>query len=148
MSPTRRLQLVQRVTDDKERRHAQRLALSLSKVTQAEAKLAELEGYLRSYQQDLKRQTTAGIGVVKLREFQAFLAKLEEAVRQQGEIVERVRNESEAQRKDWQGAARRSKIVDKVVEKRLAEESRAVDARAQRESDEHGQLKGRRHDGH
>ena len=41
MSPTRRFQLVQRVTDVKERRQAQRLAQSRARVAQCEAKLKE-----------------------------------------------------------------------------------------------------------
>lgn len=146
MSPTRRLQLVQRVTDERERRHAQRLALSLSKVAQSEAKLAELEGYLRDYKRELERRTAAGIGGAGLREFQAFLAKLATAIDQQAQIVNQARAESEAERLHWRGAAQRSKIVDKVVERRVADERRVLDARAQRESDERGQLQGRRFD--
>ncbi|HTV78770.1 MAG TPA: flagellar export protein FliJ [Steroidobacteraceae bacterium] len=139
MSPTRRLQLVQRVTDDKERRHAQRLAHSRARVAQCEAKLKELQGYHANYLRDFDRRAAAGIGGAGIREFHAFLAKLGEAIRQQEELLNKARADSEAERSSWQGAAQRSRIMDKVVQRHTARELKARDQRDQRESDDRGQ---------
>ena len=49
MSPAQRLQLVQRVTDEKKRQHARRLAQTRTRVAECEAKLKELQGYHASY---------------------------------------------------------------------------------------------------
>jgi flagellar FliJ protein len=139
MSPTQRLALVQRVTDDKERRQAQRLAQSRERVAQCEAKLKELQGYHAGYLSDFDKRAAAGIGASGIREFHAFLAKLAEAIRQQEELLQKARVDSEAARSTWQGAAQRSKIIDKVVERHTTLESKARDQRDQRESDERGQ---------
>ena len=62
MSPTRRFQLVQRVTDEKERRQAQRRAQSRTRVAQCEAKLKELQGYQAGYLRDFDKRAASGIG--------------------------------------------------------------------------------------
>jgi len=139
MSPTQRLHLVQRVTDEKERRQAARLAQSRTRVAQCEAKLKELQGYHATYLRDFDKRAAAGIGGNGFREFHAFLAKLAEAIRQQEELLQKARADSEAERTSWQGAAQRSKIMDKVVERHTADELKAKDQRDQRESDDRGQ---------
>ncbi len=139
MSPTQRLHLVQRVTDEKERQHAQRLAQCRTRVAQCEAKLKELQGYEAGYRRDFAKRATSGIGGAGIREFQSFLARLTEAVRQQEELLRKAQAESDTEMSQWQGAAQRSKIMDKVVERHEAGETKARDQRDQRESDERGQ---------
>jgi flagellar protein FliJ len=139
MSPTQRLRLVQRVTDEKERRQAQRLAQSRVRVAQCEAKLTELQSYHAGYLRDFDKRAASGIGGSGFREFHAFLAKLAEAIRQQEELLNKARTDSESEQASWQGAAQRSQIVDKVVERHAAKELKASDQRDQRESDERGQ---------
>jgi flagellar FliJ protein len=143
MSPTQRLQLVQRVTDEKERQHAQRLAQSRARVAQCEAKLKELQGYQAGYIKDFDKRATSGIKGSGIREFQAFLAKLGDAIRQQEELLEKAKTDSEAERTHWQGAAQRSQIMDKVVDRHTARENQARDRRDQRESDDRGQRTGK-----
>lgn len=139
MNPTRRLQLVQRVTDDKERRQAQRLAQSRARVAQCEAKLKELQGYHAGYLLDFDKRAASGIGGAGIREFHAFLEKLGEAIRQQQELLANARADSETERSSWQGAAQRSQIIDKVVERHATQELKDRDQRDQRESDDRGQ---------
>jgi flagellar FliJ protein len=141
MSSKQRLKLVQRVTDDKERQHAKRLAQSCTRVEQCLAKLNELQGYHAGYLREFGQRAAAGIGGAGIREFQAFLAKLAEAVGQQEELLRKARSESESERTSWQGAAQRSQIMDKVMERHSASETKARDQRDQRESDERGQRK-------
>jgi flagellar FliJ protein len=141
MSPKQRLKVVQRVTDEKERQHARRLAQSCTRVEQCAAKLEELQGYHAGYLRDFGQRAASGIGGAGIREFQAFLAKLAEAVRQQEELLRKARSESESERTSWQGAAQRSQIMDKVVERHSASETRARDQRDQRQTDDRGQRK-------
>lgn len=139
MSPKQRLQMVQRVTDEKERQQARRLAQSRARVAQCEAKLKELQGYAAGYVRDFDARAAAGIRGSGIREFQAFLAKLAEAIRQQEQLLEKAKTDSEADRTHWQGAAQRSQIMDKVVENHTTRETKARDQRDQRESDDRGQ---------
>ncbi len=139
MSPKQRLQMVQRVTDERERQQARKLAQSRARVAQCESKLKELKGYQAGYIRDFDKRAASGIRGAGIREFQAFLAKLGEAIRQQEELLEKARADSETERTHWQGAAQRSQIMDKVVEHHSARETKANDQREQRETDDRGQ---------
>ena len=135
------MRLVQRVTDEKERQQARRLAQSRARVAQCEAKLKELQGYQEGYSREFGQRAATGIRGAGIREFQAFQAKLAEAVQQQHELLLKARSDSEAERSNWQGAAQRSQIMDKVVDRHTTRQNKARDQRDQRESDDRGQLK-------
>jgi flagellar FliJ protein len=139
MSAKQRLQLVQRVTDQRERQHARKLGQTRTRVAQCEAKLKELQGYHAGYVRDFDQRAASGIQGAGIREFQAFLSKLAEAIHQQEELLEKARTDSEVERSRWQGAAQRSQIMDKVVEQHATRETKARDRRDQRESDDRGQ---------
>src|SRR5688572_22044215 len=111
MKRTQRMEMVQRVVDDTERQRAERLAASEKRVAECEAKLAELESYQAGYARDFVSRAGAGIGAVGLRDYQTFLARLTEAVRQQTQLLTRARAERDAERLNWQNAAQRAEAV-------------------------------------
>jgi flagellar FliJ protein len=128
--------MVQNVVDDQERRKAEALAVSESRVTESEAKLAELQSYHDSYVRGFAIRAESGIDGNMARDYQAFLARLEEAVRQQTQIVIRARAQRDGEMQNWQGAAQRAEAVGQMVKRFQSEEARAVDRREQFESDE------------
>ena len=130
---------VQNLYDDTERRLAVALATVERKVAEAEAKLQELERYRGDYENQFKQRAGRGIGARDLRDYQAFLARLTEAIRQQHAVVKRAQSERDAERLRWQDAAKRAKALGHVVEQWQTEERRASDRREQRESDERAQ---------
>jgi flagellar FliJ protein len=139
MTRTKRLAPVQDVVASAEKRLAQSLAAHERRLTEAENKLAELTRYRGEYEQQYTQRVGGGIGVMELRDYQAFLARLSEAMRQQQAVVHRVRAERDAERLRWQDAARRVKAIDHVVTQWQHEERRIADRRDQRETDERGQ---------
>ena len=143
MSRAKRLQPVQELVDDAEKRLAQSVAGFERRVSEAETKLLELERYRGEYEQQLNARAAQGIGVTDLRDYQAFLARLGEAIRQQGGVLQRTRHERDAERLRWQDAARRVKALDHVVGQWQAEERRTLERREQRDTDERAQ-RGRR----
>jgi flagellar FliJ protein len=130
---------VQNLYDDTERRLAQGLATVERRVAEAEGKLQELERYRGEYDKQFAQRAGGGIGVTALRDYQAFLAKLTEAIKQQQAVVRRAQSERDAERQRWQEAAKRAKALGHVVEQWQTEERRASDRREQRESDERAQ---------
>ncbi|HTX23760.1 MAG TPA: flagellar export protein FliJ [Steroidobacteraceae bacterium] len=133
---SKQLQVVQRVTDSEERRRAERLAARERRLTECEAKLAELTAYETNYAREFAERAGRGIDGARLRAFQTFLTRLAEAVRQQAEIVDRARTERNAERESWRRVAQRAEMVDHIVKRRQGEEQRALERREQRESDE------------
>lgn len=144
MKRSQRIGVVQHVTDEQERSRARSLAVSEQRVREGEAKLAELEAYRASYVHEFNRRAGGGIDAAQARDYQIFLARLDEALRQQAEIVERARGERAQERIGWQGAARRARIVGRVVENYRAEERRSDERREQAEVDERAQQQNRR----
>jgi flagellar FliJ protein len=139
MTRTKRIAPVQTLFDDNERRLAQSLAAYERRVTDSETKLGELERYRSEYEKQFTHSAGRGMGVTELRDYQAFLARLSEAIRQQRTLTQRAQIERDAERQRWQEAARRAKALEVVVDGWKAEERRAIDKRDQRETDERAQ---------
>ena len=136
MKRAERLEMVQNVVDDQERRRAEALANSERGVTESEAKLAELQSYLDSYIRGFAIRAESGMDGAMARDYQAFLARLEEALRQQTQIVVRARAQRDGEKQTWQGAAQRAEAVGQMVKRFQTEEAQALDRREQFESDE------------
>jgi flagellar FliJ protein len=141
MTRAQRLQPVQHLADENERRLARSLADHERRLGEAEAKCRELERYRTEYEQRFSERAALGIGATDLRDYQAFLARLSEAIRQQRQVVERARSERDLERTRWQAAAVRAKAIDHVIERWRQEEHVRAERREQRESDERAQRK-------
>ena len=139
MTRAKRMKPVQNLYDDTERRLAVALATVEKKVADAETKLRELERYRGDYENQFKQRAGRGIGATELRDYQAFLARLSDAIRQQQAVVKRAQSERDAERQRWEEAAKRAKALGHVVEQWQTEERRASDRREQRENDERSQ---------
>lgn len=136
MKRAERLEMVQNVVDDQERRRAETLAASQRRVAESETKLAELEAYQESYVRGFAVRAGSGMDAAMARDYQAFLARLEEALRQQQQVVIRARAQRDGEMQIWQGAAQRAQAVGHMVKRFQSEEARALDRQEQKESDE------------
>lgn len=141
MSRAKHIAPVQTLFNDNERRLAQSLGAFERRASESEEKLKELERYRGEYENQFTQRAAQGIGASDLRDYQVFLARLSEAIRQQDMLVQRARAERDAERQRWQHAARRSKALGHVVEGWQAEERRTDEQRDQRETDERAQRK-------
>lgn len=130
---------VQRVLDQKQRDRARELEDARSRLVAAEAKLRDLEQYRLDYEQAFQQRARTGQPVRALRDFQVFLARLDLAIEQQGQIVATTRNDVSGHSSLWQSVARQAKAVDSVVDRWNGEERRAQDRRDQKETDERAQ---------
>lgn len=141
MNRAKRLQPVQQIVDDQQRALARSLAAIEKRLSDAESKLGELERYRREYEMQFAMRAQSGIGVMDLRDYQAFLARLSEAVKQQQAVVQRAHADRDMERTRWREAATRAKALDHVVERWRNEERALLDRKEQRESDERAQRK-------
>jgi flagellar protein FliJ len=139
MKRAQRLEMVRRVVDDLEKRKAEALAASQRHVTESETKLTELESYRVGYVREFAIRAESGIDGASARDYQAFLARLEEALRQQSQAVIRARAQRDSELQNWQGAAQRAEAVGQMVKRWQTEEQRTLERRDQQESDERSQ---------
>ena len=139
MTRSQRLAPVQDVVESAERKLAQSLATYERRVLEAQNKLDELTRYRGEYEKQLTERVAGGMGVMELRDYQAFLGRLSEAMRQQQSVVHRACADRDAEQKRWRDAARRAKAIDHVVTQWQSEERRSADRREQHEIDERAQ---------
>ena len=139
MKRSERMQTVDRVVSDVERKRAEALAARERHVTECETKLQELESYQKSYAEQFQTRAGAGIGAAGLRDFQTFMVRLGEAVKQQTQLVAKAKADRDAERTVWQHAAQRAEAVGGLVERWQKEEQRQQDKQDQRDSDERAQ---------
>jgi flagellar FliJ protein len=130
---------VQRVLGGAERERARDMGAAQRSLGAAEQRLEELQKYHLDYLNNFQRTAKAGGSALALRDFQQFLGRLEEAIRQQEQIVAQARQNAAGSTKQWQSAARRVKAVDSVVGKWQGEERRREDRVEQKDIDERAQ---------
>ncbi len=136
---SQRMQTVERVVSDVERKRAEALAVGERRVAEAESRLTELETYQKSYADQFNTRAGAGIGAAGLRDYQTFMTRLADAVKQQVQIVAKTKQDRDAEMKTWQQAAQRSEAVGGLVKRWQNEERKESDRSDQRESDERAQ---------
>jgi flagellar FliJ protein len=139
MTRSERMAPVQQVLESSEQARARELGEGQRRLADAEARLAELAAYHGEYQRAFRQRAEDGTSITKLRDFQAFLARLELAVDQQEKIVAAAREAVAAQRRNWQGAARQVKAVESVVDRWRRAEVKEGERREQKETDERAQ---------
>jgi flagellar FliJ protein len=128
--------VVKQATAHSEREQAERVALAERHVVEMEEKLTALERYRKEYEDGFATRAGSGLGVAAMRDYQAFLSRLGDALEQQRVVVEQARAAHQAVILVWREAAKRAHVVDTLAERWQVEESREESRRDQRDSDE------------
>jgi flagellar FliJ protein len=136
------LEPVRELLDETERERALRVSAAQGRLADAEQRTLDLERYLAEYQQAFRQRAAAGMGVSGMRDYQVFIARLTEAVKQQQGLLAQLRSECERERAQWAEAAVRNRAVDKVIAAARREDQKAEDRRSQNELDERAQRLG------
>jgi flagellar FliJ protein len=142
MKRAQRLKPVGRLARSAELECARRLADVQQRVTDAERRRVELERYREEYHATFRARAASGLPAKGLREFQTFIARLDEALGQQRQLLLQLKGEQEREHRHWQSAAVRSNAVGKVIENAKREEHQVEDRRLQSELDERAQRQG------
>jgi len=135
----RQLQTAHGVLENDERRKAQTLANSERQVKESEAKLAELGSYREAYLRDFASRAGSGMTAARARDYQAFIARLDEALGEQSEVVARARTQRAELLARWRGAAQHTAAVDRALKRGLSEEQSRLERREQTDADERAQ---------
>ncbi|HEC16219.1 MAG TPA: flagellar export protein FliJ [Sedimenticola sp.] len=139
MAPSKRFKPVLRVAESRERTAARQLGDSQRNMREQEARLEELRRYHQEYLERFDVAARSGMSAAQLREYQAFIAKLELAIREQEAIVQASDTDCCAKQAEWQQKRVRSQVLDKVVQRCESEERRTRESREQKETDERNQ---------
>lgn len=127
------IELAQRNTDDA----AKRLGMALKAVEEAEQKLQMLLGYRDDYARKLDAAQVAGISPASYHNFVAFMAKLDNAINGQREVLKHAQYKSGKEKEAWQECERK-RLSFTTLSQRAAEEAlRLENKRDQKLMDEH-----------
>ncbi|MFP4147214.1 MAG: flagellar export protein FliJ [Halorhodospira sp.] len=130
-----RLRPVARVKEQNRDHAASQLSRAERELRHSEEKLEEI----LSMRQDYRRQLTGETGAIeaaRLRDFNAFLMRLDEAIVQQRQQVVQQQRRVEQLHKEWLRRWGECRTIEKVVERRVASEEAEAARRERQESDE------------
>jgi flagellar protein FliJ len=135
MNRSDRMKPIKRHADTRERDAGSVLAKARALVDERERQLLELSRYREEY---AGRQTNAigSVDPMRLQNYHAFLARLQDAVRQQQQLVDEARAELERRMTEWQATRAEAAALGRVVERLEDGERRESDRREQQDHDE------------
>lgn len=139
MSPSKRLKPVQQVADSREKAAAKQFGDSQRSLNGHKGKLDELRQYHHEYMERFQKAMQNGISSAQLQEYRAFIAKLNEAIRQQEQVVASSQQDRSSKQNNWQKKHTRVMALGKVVERYKKEEAKTADKKEQSEADERSQ---------
>ncbi|TVQ70949.1 MAG: flagellar export protein FliJ [Oceanospirillales bacterium] len=115
------------------------LAESQQRLQHAETQLVQLQDYMLEYQQQFTQAGQRGLTTDQLRQHQAFIGRLEQAMRQQHETIRVARQQLEQVKQYWQSVYARYKGIQKLTDKAVYSEQLVRDKREQQAIDERSQ---------
>ena len=130
------LQPLINLAEDRSQAAAQTLARLKQAWQDSENKLNQLRGFLDEYNQRLHQQAQTGFSISQLRDFQAFILKLELAIRAQTEEVERCRMRWHKGQEEWQAREREVKAYQTLRQRHDEAERKSEERLDQRLQDE------------
>jgi flagellar protein FliJ len=134
-----RLREVQRSMEQERTAVQQRLALKSRSVSAALERLQELLRYREDYVQRYRSDVSAGLPAIRLRNYQTFLARVDQALKQQHDLLARARAEAEFEANKLSDISGQIVAVGGVADRWASDENRLSERREQNSSDEFAQ---------
>ena len=139
MSKSERFKPIRKIAEKKERDAASAFGKTLRDREAAQQRLNELREYHAEYLQRFTQATRDGIGSARIREYQAFITKLELAIAEQENVLT-VRKQTCVKKKaQWRGEFTKARAVEKALERMRSDELKQKEKREQALSDERAQ---------
>lgn len=127
------LELMQTRRDEASRRLGQLLALERNE----QARLSMLEQYRAEYAGKLNAACADGVTLEQLRNHQAFLARIDDAIAQQTQALTQSRQRTDQGRQHWQNQDRKLKAIDTLSTRHQANERLRENKQEQKLLDEY-----------
>ncbi|MBA1146983.1 flagellar export protein FliJ [Ectothiorhodospiraceae bacterium WFHF3C12] len=136
MTRSKRLEPVQRIAEERSseagRAYGERQKFLQSQVQ----RLEQLEQFRDDYKHGRTAAGEAGMDAYRLRDYNAFIARIEQAIKQQRELVRNLESEVEQLRRGWMEQLSHSRALDSAVDRMRGQERRDRNKREQALLDE------------
>ena len=147
MPPKHTLQQLIEIARAHSERAARTLGATRSRERAEQSKLQLLISYREEYLLRFAEASRKGLERLALINYREFMQRLDDAVRQQGELLARHQHKLEECRTDWRSANGKLKSFDTLDERRKSVERVVQRRREQRQHDEHAARRARGNEG-
>ena len=135
MKSSIKLQPVAKIRKQQEKNAARLHGDTLHQAEQQQQQLSELISYRDQYLKAFQLAAESGLSAVQMQDYRLFINRLDVAIKQQQQSVANGQEKCEISHKKWLDKRSRTKVIDKVVEKRQRLEHDIKEKREQRESE-------------
>ncbi len=135
MKKTQRLRVVIELYRRQEKQALEKLGVCQQHYNSAVAKLESLKQYRRDYEQRDLSQGGQNFSSQQFAEYRIFLAKLDQAINDQKNIIQQKKQAVMQQQQQWQRQHQKTESLKKLDEKALAEALRQAEKIEQSEQD-------------
>ncbi|PHQ26695.1 flagellar export protein FliJ [Marinobacter guineae] len=136
MLRSQRLAVVLALEERKEREALERMGEARKLVDQQREQVDNLNRYQQEYRQQIRNSQQGVVQVTRLQAWQAFIAQLDQVIRQQQTQLDQAEKVFEVRKQEWQQAWERRRGMEKYVDTCRQQERREQDLREQKLSDE------------
>ena len=136
MLRSRRLEVVLSLEERKEQEALERMGEARKLVEQQREQVQNLNRYQQEYRDQIRNSQQGVVQVSRLQAWQAFIAQLDQVIRQQQKQLAQAEQVFETRKQEWQQAWERRRCMEKYIETCRQQEQREQDLREQKLSDE------------
>lgn len=136
MTRSQRMEPVQKLTEERANAAAKAYGEARERSEEQRRRLGQLTSFRDDYLSQRTSSGESGIDGFRLRDYNAFIARIDAAIQHQRGVIEQAEADAERLRKVWMELLGRARAVDKVVDRYQDEERRTEERRNQRQNDE------------
>lgn len=136
---SQRMAPVRRIAGERADKAARQYAAERERLDHERERLAQLRGFRREYEQKFSVAGGSGIGGYRLRDYNAFLARIDSAIAEQQRRLEGIEAEADSRRDTWLKEWGNAQALERLVARYRAQERQVAEQREQRQLDEQAQ---------
>ena len=136
MLRSQRLAVVLSLEARKEQEALERMGEARKLVDQQRERVENLNRYQQEYRQQIRNSQQGEVQVARLQAWQAFIAQLDQVIRQQQVQLDQAEKVFEVRRQEWRQAWERRRGMEKYIDTCRQQERAEQDLRDQKLSDE------------
>lgn len=119
----KQLEMVVKLERDKEDKLVHEFQQAQQNLIQNEQKLDGIEEYRMDYVRQLQAKSNGGMNINSYSHYQAFIGKLEDALKQQHQVIDTARQVTHQRKTLWLTQQQKRKAVELLVDKHWQEEA-------------------------
>ncbi|MDX2424863.1 MAG: flagellar export protein FliJ [Cycloclasticus sp.] len=136
LKKSKRLEPVKKIAENKEAAAAVKVAKSVLEKEASVDQLEKLRGYREDYIVQFKTKGQSGMSASRLQDYQAFVHKLDSAIEEQIRAVQGKHKQVDEHQQSFQKTNSQKKAVEKLIDKRVKQETIVEQRQEQNEADD------------